>query len=72
MTEANVLLSSALMRPPLEYFVQFWEFNFKKDVDRLERVKRRDTKIIRGLENMEEEEMLKNLDLLSPEKRRRI
>lgn len=65
-----VRLYKSLVRPRLEYCVQAWCPYVRKDVEMLEKVQRRATKMIEGYGNLKYEDRLMKTGLISLEKRR--
>lgn len=62
-----VCLYSAIVRPQVEYCIPFWTPHFKKDMDELEQIKRRATKMM-SLGTKSHEEWTKELGTFNLDK----
>ena len=69
-TELMLPLYSSLVRPHLEYEVQFWSPHLHREIDKMERVQRRATKVIPEIRNHSYQLRLKDLKLISLVQRR--
>ena len=69
-SEVILKLYLALVRPHLDYAVQFWSPYYRMDIESLERIQRRMTRLIPGIRNLEYRDRLKHLNLHSLERRR--
>ena len=62
---ANLLpLYKALVRPHIEYCVQAWRPYYQKDVDNLEKIQRRATRMMEEVRGMDYEERLRQTSLV--------
>jgi len=68
--EVILPLYNSLVRPHLEYAVQFWSPYLKRDIDVVERVQHRATKIIQGTSGLDYENRLKKLNMYTLQERR--
>ena len=64
-------LYTSLVRPHLEYAVQAWSPHLQKDIDILEKVQRRATKLVEGMQNLEYCDRLRKLGLTTLATRRK-
>ena len=70
-SKKNILpLYKTLVRPHLEYAMQAWRPYKQKDINNIESVQRRATRMIEGLSRFSYEERLRRLNLISLEMRR--
>ena len=63
-------LYRTLVRPHLEYSVQFWSPHYQKDVEALEKLQKRFTRMLPRMEGISYEERVEKLGLFSLERRR--
>ena len=62
-------LSSVLMRPHLKYCILIWSPQYKRDLDLLEKVQRRTTKMIKRMEHLSYEDRLRDETVQSVEQK---
>ena len=70
--EVIIPLYKSLVRPHLDYCCQIWNPNYSKDVDLVEGVQRRATKLITGMQNLSYDDRVKCLGLMRLNTRRRL
>ena len=68
--ETVLQLYTSIVRPHLEYAVQFWSPTLRKDIDRLEAVQARATKLVPSIRQFGYQRRLERLNLFNLETRR--
>ena len=63
-------LDKSLVRPHLERKVQFWSPHLRRDIDKVEKIQKRETKIIPNIRNHSYHQRIQDLDLISHVQRR--
>ena len=63
-------LYKCLVLPHLEHAVQFWSPNLRRDIDKIEKIQRRATKMIPEIRNHSYHHRIQDLDLISLVQRR--
>ena len=65
-----MILYRSFVRPHLEYAVQAWSLYLRKDINTLENIQRRATRMVRGMKNLTYKERLDKLGMTTLEERR--
>jgi len=68
--ECFTILYKSFVRPHMEFAIQVWSPYLKSDIECLERVKRRATKLVKEFRKMSYEDILSKLKLTSLADRR--
>ena len=68
--QAIIQLYKSLVRPHLVYYVQAWGPYLNKDIEMLEKVPRRATKMVNGFNDLAYEQRLRRLNITTLETRR--
>ena len=63
--ELILSLYKSLVRPHLEHAVQFWSPHLRRDIDKIEKIQGRATKMILQIRNHSYHQLIQDLDLIS-------